>query len=435
MSVPTIISRFQPLKTFFLQVLADVRREEWEKFDGHARHVQILLLSQTQPQVSPFVYDRLQKLRKDPLLPALRELRIPACYVGDLRSSFMSLSPQLRLVELHSDSIEFFLSFTPALVEEAPLLTHLILHTQVNVNLERVSDLKQLCKLDLQVPTWNLSELFIRKLGELERLSDLHVELNNELGNRLRNKKPTRHILGTTNDGYQKLQTLLIRGSAIAITQMMRAMSFASLLTLTLEFNTTDSWQEVLKTLVEKETHITTVSLHSYSVTIDCKFGWISPLLQIQTLETLEIDIQSSFIDNDEFFSLMSSLPNLKILSLPPLSPLTAQVLWQPSKLAPGLAELKVSLFQSATPPSGMMEIKIPRRHAHLALRKLSIGSLYGNMQDGDVIHFARLLYRAFPNLEIVEGFGPNTHDVDSWGRVDTFRMATEPGQPTFGER
>jgi len=411
-------------------VLADVRRdsEEWEKFDYHARHVQILRLSQTRLPVSPFVYDRLRQLRKDPLLPALRELRIPARYVGDLRSSFMSLSPQLRLVELHSNSVEFFLSFIPTLVEEAPLLTHLILHTQVDVDLDRVSDLNQLCKLDLQVPTWNLSKDFIRKLGELERLLDLRVELNNELDNCRRNKKPTCHLLGNslTNDGYQKLQTLLIRGSAIAIKRMMRAMSFASLSTLTLEFSTTDSWQGVFKTLVEKETHVTTVSLHSYSVKIECKFGWISPLLQIPTLETLEINTKSFSIDDDEFFSLMASLPNLKTLSLPPSSrstSLTAQVLWQPSKLAPVLAELKIPFFQSPAPPSGMMEIKISRRHAHLALRKLSISSPYGDMQDGDVIHFARLLYRAFPNLEIVEGFGPNSH-FESWGRVDAFRNA-----------
>lgn len=414
---------------FFLQVLVDVAREEWEKFDNHARYVQVLLLSQTRRQVSPFVYDRLRQLRKGPLLPALRELRIPPGYLGDLRCSFISLSDHLRLVELHNNCVsqpEFFLPFIPAVITEAPLLTHLILHTQADVNLERVSELKQLCKLDLRVPTWNLPNALIQKLGQLESLSDLRVELG--AGNPSRRKLQTivAEQFPIMANAYPKLQTLLIRGSVVAITQIMRVMSFTSLSTLTLGFNTMSSWDEVFKTLARKETHVSSVSLHSYLVQIHCEFDWISPLLQIHTLETLDIDTESFSICDDEFFTLMSSLQNLRRLSLPSWfqsTTLTAQVLWQPSKLAPRLEELKISLYQSAPLSPFLPTINISQRDAHLALRKLSISSAYRNMQDDDVIHLARVLYQAFPNLEIVEGFGPNS-PCECWRRVDTFRNA-----------
>jgi len=401
-----------------------VARKEWKKFDYHARHVQILLLSQTQPQVSPFVCDRLRQLRKDPLLPALQELRIPASYVGDLRSSLICLSPQLRLIELHNNSVsqpEFFLPFILAIITETPLLTHLILHTQAEVNLERVSELKQLFKLNLQVPTSNLSKALIWKLGELENLSDLRIGLGNAHGWRVGRTS-------VTTNAYPKLQTLSIRGSPTAITKIMEVMSFASLSSLTLGFNTTNSWNEVFNTLAQKETCITIMSLQSYLAQIHFAFDSIYPLLRLHTLEALDINTESFSICDDKFFRLMS-LPNLRILSLPSLSQsksLTTEVLWHPSKLAPRLAELKMCLYHSGAQvpiPRDMMGINISRRDAHRALHKLSISSAYGNMEDSDVIHLARLLYQAFPNLEIVEGFGSNSYH-ESWGRVNTFRAA-----------
>ncbi|KAJ3510470.1 hypothetical protein NLJ89_g4657 [Agrocybe chaxingu] len=159
-------------------------------------------------------------------------------------------------------------------------------------------------------------------------------------------------------------------------------------------------------------------SSHRLSATL------ISPLLQIKNLETLEITTTTFSLNDPELQQMLGVFTKLKVLILPARcrdhSP-TLRPLFRPLKICPALHEISLCVGDT----HNYADVEIPRADGHQALRKLRISSSFGSLTDTQVIRLARLFDRAFPNLEIIEGYGPQEHN-ESWKRVQEFRQAVQ---------
>ena len=238
----------------------------------------------------------------------------------------------------------------------------------------------------------------------------------------------------------RSIETLHLKGSLAAMSDALRYISCQSLITWTLEETLsrshsspqTSNWTEcfeALSTCVESVKHVAITQCPSYNYTF--LYALIAPLYGLRNLEVFELKNGQLTTSEIDFLALISAFPKLRQLSLPDLcggSCPPVSVLWKPSIMPPTLEELRFCCFidgRSAQLPADLKDVKIDRSVAHHGLRRLSISSLFRQISDHDVIHLARLLNSAYPNLDVVEGYGPNARNgYESWSRVDLFRAA-----------
>lgn len=436
--LPSVFPLLRVLNSFQLvnnqYILPDVKTEEWSTLERYTRRVRVIRLENTyfHRNVSPLVYFRLNQLRGSSLFPALRELCIPPNVNVDLFSPFSMLSPNMQLLELNNNVLsrpELFLPFYSFATTTSPNLTHLVLRGDVAINLDPIFNSGSLRTLELHLSTQSYDAMFFRKLGLLSNLRSLTLLCSSNERRREHKTHPLSFV--------QSMEILHIKGSLIAMSDAMQQMSCKSLVALTLEetaYRSNDPeglwWTECLKPSLEgvqslKKVVITQYSSHNHS--LSCVR--ITPLYQLHNLEVLEIKNGRLTLSETDFIVLVSAFPKLERLSLPDVcsdSCPPISVLWQPSIIPPTLRELHICCFTTNTwaqLPVDLKNKEIDRSIAHHGLRRLAISSKFPQVSDTDVIHLARLLDSAYPNLAVVEGYGPNAlNDYGRWDRVDLFR-------------
>ncbi|KIJ97502.1 hypothetical protein K443DRAFT_241502 [Laccaria amethystina LaAM-08-1] len=436
--LPSVFPVLKVLNSFQLvnnqYILPDVKTEEWSTLERYTRRVRVIRLENTyfHRSVSPLVYFRLNQLRGSSLFPALRELCVPPNVNVDLFSPFSMLSLNMQLLELNNNVLsrpELFLPFYSFVTTTSPNLTHLVLRGDVSINLDPISHFGSLRTLELHLSTQSYDAMFFRNLGLLSNLRSLTLLCSSN--DRHREHKTSRLSF------VQHMEILHLKGSLIPMSEAMQHMWCKSLVTLTLEETAHRSndpkglcWTECLKPLSVgvqsvKKVVITQSSSHGYS--LSC--ARITPLYQLHNLEVLEIKNGQLKLSESDFIALISAFPKLERLSLPDVcgdSCPPISVLWQPSIIPPTLRELHICCFTANTwaqLPVDLKKKEIDRSVAHHGLRRLVISSRFHQISDTDVIHLARLLDSAYPNLAVVEGYGPNAlNDHGRWDRVDLFR-------------
>jgi len=419
-----------------------VETEEWSTLERYTRRVRVIRLENTyfHRSVSPLVYFRLNQLRGSSLFPALKELCIPPNVNVDLFSPFSMLSSNMQLLELNNNVLckpELFRPFFSFVTTTSTNLTHLVLRADVAINLDPTIFLfGSLRTLELYLSTQSYDAMFFRKLGLLCNLRSLTLLCSpNDRHREHRTQKTSR---GTPPLPFvQHLEILHLKGCLIAMSEAMQYMSCKSLVALTLEetaYRSNDPqglcWTECLKPLfvgVQSVKKVVITQSSSYNHPLSC--ARITPLYQLHNLEVLEIKNGQLSLSETDFIVLISAFPKLERLSLPDVcggSCPPISVLWQPSIIPPTLRELHICCFIAHTSAQLPVDLKckeIDRSVAHHGLRRLAISSKFYQISDTDVIHLARLLDSAYPNLAVVEGYGPNArNDQGRWDRVDLFR-------------
>jgi hypothetical protein len=415
-----------------------VKPEEWGILEDYARRVRIIEYTYLRWSVSPLVYFRLNQLRESSLFPALKELRIPPNVNVDLFSPFSMLSPEMRRLELNHGMIsnqELFRPFFSFATTNSPNITHLVLRGDCSIDLDPTFLLRSLHMLELELSTQTYDASFFRKLGHLTRLRTLTLFLGPP-HDRQRNRRTLnipRAFFG------QSLENLHLKGSLATMSEALRYISCESLIDWTIEETGSRSpdpqglhWTECFEPLVncvQSVKHVVITQSPSYNHTFSCAL--LTPLYRLQNLEVFEIKNGYLTSSETDFIALISAFPKLKRLSLPDVcsgSFPPISVLWQPSIIPPTLEELRFCCFNVNTEvqlQADLKDIKINRSVAHHGLRRLAISSSFRQVSDHDVIHLARLLDSAYPNLDVVEGYGPNARNgYESWSRVDLFRAA-----------
>ena len=416
---------------------------EWAILEDYARRVRIIIIENTYLRwnVSPLVYFRLNQLRGSSLFPALKELRIPSNVNVDLYSPFSMLSPEMRCLELNRGMIsnqELFSPFFYFATTISPNITHLILRGEVAIDLKPTFHFASLRTLELELSTQTYDASFFRKLARLTNLRTLMLFLGPS-----NVRQPNRQALDTPQPitGFgRSIETLHLKGSLVAMLETLQYISCQSLITWALEETLsrshgppqTSNWTEcfeALSTCVESVKHIVISQCPSHNYTFS--YALLTPLYEIHNLEVFELNNGHLTISESDFLALISAFPKLKRLSLPDIcsgSYPPISVLWQPSTIPQTLEELRFCCFidgRSAQLPANLKDVKIDRSVAHHGLRRLSISSSFRQISDHDVIHLARLLDSAYPNLDVVKGYGPNARNgYESWSRVDLFRAA-----------
>ena len=413
---------------------------EWGILENHARRVRIIEYTYLHWNVSPLVYFRLNQLRASSLFPALKELRIPPNVNVDLFSPFWMMSPEMRCLEINGGMLnnpELFRPFFPFATTASPNITHLVLRGDVAIDLDPTFLFRSLHALELHLYAQTYDTSFLQKLGHLTHLKTLTLFLGSSND---RNRK--RNNLSTPRNCFgQSLEILHLKGSLAAMPTVLQGIKCQTLRAWTLEETTSRShdhpydsyWVEcfeALSTCGEPLKQITIIQSPSYNHVLSLKL--VTPLRQLRNVEVLDINNGHLTSSETDFLALISAFPKLKRLSLPDVCdgsfpPIT--VLWQPSIIPETLEELRFCCFTrgpyTAQLPADLKDTKINRSVAHHGLRRLALSSCFHQIQDFDVIHLARLLDSAYPNLDVVEGYGPNAaNGYESWGRVNLFRAA-----------
>jgi len=427
-----------------------VKPDEWGILENHARRVRIIEYTYPHWNVSPLVYFRLNQLRASSLFPALKELRIPPNVNVDLFSPFCMMSPEMRRLEINGGMLnnpELFRPFFPLVTTASPNITHLVLRGDVAIDLDPTFLFRSLHTLELHLSAQTYDASFLRKLGHLTHLRTLTLFLgsSNDRNRKGKNLSAPRGCFG------QSVEILHLKGSLAAMPPVLQCISCQTLSAWTLEETTSrnhdhpyDSyWMEcfeALSTCVEPVKKISIIQSPSYNHVFSLKL--VTPLRQLHNLEVLDIKNGHLTLSETDFLALISAFPKLKSLSLPDVcngSFPPISVLWQPSIIAETLEELRFCCFTSGSYtvqlPADLKDTKINRSVAHHGLRRLAISSSFRQIQDFDVIHLARLLDSAYPNLDVVEGYGPNAaKGYESWGRVNLFRAALRDIRSEMGK-
>ncbi|KIM45703.1 hypothetical protein M413DRAFT_24845 [Hebeloma cylindrosporum] len=397
-------------------ILPDVNPEEWGLLEDYARRVRIIEYTSLRWSVSPLVYFRLNQLRRSSLFPALKMLRFPPNVSVDMFSPFSMLSPDMERLELNhsllSDS-ELFRPFFAFATTNSPNITHLVLRGDVAIDLKPIFLFGSLHTLELELSEQLYDTEFFRRLGQLTTLRNLTLFLGPS-NPRPESPVPLNGFLPSTRFG-SSLETLRIKGSTAAITQLSRPRVTGRVLA------------QVLRT-AGKFRSVRQAYHHFHLIGL---FVIVCAYHRLQNLEVLEIQNGRFTLSETDFLALLSAFPRLRRLSLPnacqssfpPIS-----VLWEPSSMPSTLEELRFCCFNAGTSgqlPANLKDVAINRSVAHHKLRRLAISSEFHHISDHDVILLARLLDTAYPNLDVVEGYGPNAaNGYESWSRVNLFRAA-----------
>ena len=368
---------------------------EWTILEDYARQGRIIAIENTYLRwsVSPLVYFRLNQLRGFSLFPTLKELRIPSNVNVDLFSPFSMLSPELGCFELNRGTIsnqELFSPFFSFATTTSPNITHLILRRDVAIDLEPTFLFGSLRALELELSTQTYDASFFRKLARLTNLRTLVL------------------FLGPANVRQRHCKTLNTPQTITGFGQSLIAWTLEESLHCSHDLQPSN-WTEcfeVLSTCVELVKHIVITQCSSYIYTFS--YALTTPLHELRNLEVFELNYGHSTISESEFLALIFAFPKLKRLSLPDIcsgSYPPISVLWQLSIIPPTLEELRFCCFmdgRSAQLPADLKDVKINCSVAHHGLRRLLISSSFHQISDHDVIHLARLLDSAYPNLDIV---------------------------------
>ncbi|CAA7263387.1 unnamed protein product [Cyclocybe aegerita] len=417
--LPSLMPLLKLLPSFGLidgvYMLEDVEEGDWERYDIHARRVRILDLKPDQVSSSPFVYPRIMRHRKGPLLPALRELRIPDNTSIDLTLAFIVTTPDLKVVEIKNSAMKdakFSYPFLTSLSSEHPKLEHLTIDGDRVINLKPILKLTHLRKLELRLPNMHLSTSFMEGLGNMENLLDLTlhagVQTQVSIPEPVR-RDPLPRLPPNTTRKFKQLKHLHVLGTISCIARVMEYMNPRSLLSFSLTESRDSSgnplrpfWTQCFGCLASSE--------KLASITINhCSQGKkedylsassLEPLFDLSGMQHLMIHGDSFTATDSELLALACAFPRLKSLVLPSgwhTSAPTPKSLCHLALSCPELEELRICLNVDQNLANTVKSMtddvaEMPLKHKH-SLRRLYINSSLGNLSNSQSIVFARVLW------------------------------------------
>ncbi|CAA7263390.1 unnamed protein product [Cyclocybe aegerita] len=430
-------------------VLEGIRKNDWERFDYHARRVRILDLKPTRIPVMRYLYPYLAQCRSGPLLPALRELRIRNSSSCDISLACIIPTPHLQVIELQNSAIadaHFFSLFFTSVGTEHPNLRSLSLEGERVVDLRPLLQLRDLRKLELRMPNIHLSTTFMEELGCLESLVELTLHAGVITPNIIpepirREARPrvafTSKYAASSPSKIRHLKRLHVLGTLPTIVRILEYMDLRSLTSFVLTESPDPSgtrldsfWLMSFEHLAASRS-LTSIEINQTSDRPNGEEGYslsaaaLEPILGLKALRSMIIDNASFKATDKEMKQFCLAFPHLKSLILPTnpyiSSPTFLLVLSQLAMQWVELEKLCISLsvnvdLQDTLDALKREADKMPRTHNH-PLRKLRIGVSSAQFSTEQSVQFARFLDRAFPNLEVLTGCG-STQVVDHWGRV-----------------
>ncbi len=411
----------------FLQVLEDVEDADLDIFHYYASRVKVLFLQDQTHSISRFVYMRIRQKHPGPLLKGLKKLHIASSDPDILLDAFLALGPNIDVVELHNDGVassEFLRMFLSSLKDAVPKLSHIVMHGQSRVNLQPIQYFKNLRRLDIRMSDNYLPPFFLDKLGDLECLHDL-----------------TLHIADTSDTSilpsvlnirrFNHLRSLHIIGHIWLVVRLLQCMDPRTLEYFVLDgtgdaqLSVGPQWDLCFR-ILSLSKNIKGIDIRHYPPARRDRWRGltvlsISPLFHLQSLERLVLrEVSLSFSDDDilTIVRAFQSLNTLVLLSSSrgPLPSIAA--LLRLSRDSPKLEELELCISGDIQDMKVTMKRdidQIPRGHNH-PLRILRINSPL-EIHPRDVAEFARFLCRLFPNLEMLEGIGPQDQQ-ESWSNI-----------------
>ncbi|CAA7263388.1 unnamed protein product [Cyclocybe aegerita] len=413
-------------------VIEDIREDDWSRYNVHARRVRVLDLRPSQIPISRFAYPIIVQERQGPLLPCLRELRIPDNASIDLTLAMILSTPELRVVELHNSAIrdtQFFYPFLASIGRKHTNLRSLILEGDRIVNLKPVLTLAHLRKLELRLANVHLSPTFMEELGSMTALRDLAIHAGvavpNVVPQPIRRECHTRVEDLDIDPAYSKfrqLERLHVLGSLPCITHIVKYMRLASLKSFVLTEIQDSSGVSSQQFWIKCFRHLTRFSSLITTIKINCAAQQrrdesrahtvLEPLLELKMLTSLDVNgLLFNVMTELDISNIACAFPHLKNLVLPSGSYRSAPPLQSLCYFAlecPRLEE--VSLFPSYDQDidkmlEGMAKEadRLTRDHDH-PLRKLFIGSS-APLSNTQSVKFAHILDRLFPNLEVLQRY------------------------------
>ena len=372
------------------------------------------------------------------LLPGLKAIYIPDHNPIDFYSIMLLVSrASLDVVELNNIAISernFFIPFLSSLASKSPQLVHLALRGSGNISLEPVYRLTSLQRLEIRFPGTYLYPQTLRRLGNLNNLVDLTLDVGASIpGPAIDVQRPT-----PISSYFGMLKRLHIIGIPSSITRVLDDIKLASLTVLVIDetsdnsgshtksfwmrcFNQISMCQAIEDIEINQLRH-RNWGHDNYSLST----SWFFSLSN--SLKSLVITGAALSGSDEDFHRLACGFPKLKKLIVPSESysqGRTLASLFYFSQYCPDLCEIKICLGFDILKNLDAVKRLRPVNPQH-QLQKLYINSKFGQIQPTHTFQVAQFLDLLFPNLSILETYDSNTTETSNWTGIQEIRVAVK---------
>lgn len=401
-------------------------------------------------EISPLIYQRIQNIFDSALLPSLKEIYMPdwnnsvnLALVKPLASgtSFNSLSLNDRAI---SDP-DFFIPFLTLLATKSPQLHSLALNGTGDASLEPVFRFSNLRRLEIRLSRTYLCPQTFRRLGSLENLLDLTVDVSAS------GPSPSLHTLLPIPlpSYYGMLRKLHIIGAPSSISGVLNYIRLPCLTNLVIDElsgNTivdpkpfwVSCFQQLSLSQAIEDMEIN--QCERWNPNHSLSNSWLDPLLDLKNMKSLVINGSSLSGSDQDFCRLAHSFHKLQKLILPPKHHShgrTLACLPYFSQECPDLQEIKISVSHDILENLHAIQ-ELPDTHCRNPqhpLKGLHINSEFGEIQMVHSIQVAQFLNLYFPNLLILEyyepypswaSYYPGSTEASTWEGIQLIRIALQ---------
>ena len=398
--------------------------------------------------ISPHVFIRLTQLKQGYLLPGLTSIVLPDGNSSEATYLFVILSPHLKSVELNGSAIrdkQLYLPYLSALATESPMLQRLCLRGTTSVDIGHVLRFKCLRILELELPDTYIFPNILEGIGDLEDLVEL--KLHGGAPSPISTPSTSFDITQLIGDvrkhrRFRQLKIIHVIGRLSSLAPLLQQMNLVSLSSAIIEelpdasnAPTSSFWTSCFHSLSSSQA-LESIRIEqsptrsSGNGALCLTVQHLSPLFGLQDITSL-IVTNASFSGTDaDFAHLLSAFPSLETLELPAIHQTDCPSFKSLSHLSlhnSHIKTLKVCVTSTGNKDQLMSELDavvFPRKHAH-PLKDLQISSGLGQLSYSEIICVARYLDRAFPSLQLLQGYGSQATS-ESWGQVQEFRVALQ---------
>ncbi|KAF9531248.1 hypothetical protein CPB83DRAFT_849635 [Crepidotus variabilis] len=458
--LPSMLPLFRLLPAFGLFgntfIVEDIQEDDWLILDTYARRVRVLCLDSKGPAISPFVYMMLSRARSSPILPALKELRLLDNHPGNLSDAFLSMGPNVEVLEFGETIVtntEFLTPFILTALQQSSVINEFRLRGSHTIDLRFVSKFSSLRRLELKLTNTHLTPQFFTALGHLDDLSDIQIHVGAPLPTAapVTLRKEASGLSSSRRSRKHKFRSLKSFSATGSISLLSRLLEFVELRNVTSfriqeEANSTgiaeSHWNQCFQSL-STSTQLEELEIVQFQQTnsyagVCLEARWMTPLCSLSHLKTLAVKNASFGSSDTDISTLISSFPLLKTLILPEIchasngSFMSTDSLINIANGCPLLEELRIPIgekFLSARILGAFQNQLIDSLKR--PLRTLTISTSFGRLPNPDVVLLAQLVFRTFSYLHTLEGSGPNAAN-ESWPQVREIYQAIQAEVKTF---